>query len=81
MSVGYMAKCSSRGKPKKQHTTQASAEEQRRGLIKAGIWRADRTNTYFCNQCGHWHAGRLGRSNRGKGKRTAKNTPRHLASQ
>ena len=82
MSRGYMAKCtSSKGVPKKRHETQAEAEKQRQGLIGAGIWRADRTNTYFCSQCGHWHAGRLGRSNRGKGRQTAKNTPRFLASQ
>lgn len=81
MSVGYMAKCSARGKPKKQHATQAEAEKQREGLIKQGIWTRAASNTYFCNQCGHYHAGRLGRSNRGKGRKRAKNTPRHLASQ
>lgn len=82
MSVGYLAKCSSRGKPKKSHPTQDGAEGQRWGLIKAGIWRPDKTNTYFCGQCGGWHAGTLGRANRGKGRRvSAKNTPRHLATQ
>lgn len=81
MSAGYLAKCSSRGKPKKRHPTQDEADEQRQNLIRAGIWRPANSNTYFCNQCGSWHAGRLGRSNRGKGRKTAKNTPRFLASQ
>lgn len=81
MSVGYLAKCSSRGKPKKQHPTQAEAEKQRESLIKAGIWRRGNTNTYFCNQCGHYHAGRVGRSNRGRSRKPAKNPPRHLATQ
>lgn len=82
MSAGYLAKCSSRGRPKKAHATQRLAEEQRWSLIKAGKWRADKTNTYFCNECGGWHAGSLGRANRGKGRKVAaKNTPRHLATQ
>lgn len=82
MSVGYLAKCSSRGRPKKSHPTQALAEAQRWGLIRVGKWRAGATNTYFCGQCGGWHAGSLGKANRGKGRKAiAKNTPRHLASQ
>jgi hypothetical protein len=82
MSRGYLAKCSSRNKPKKSYPTQTEAEAQRWSLINAGIWRADKTNTYFCSQCGGWHAGTMGRSNRGKGRKvTAKNTPRFLATQ
>ena len=82
MSVGYLKKCSSRGKPKKQHATQEAAEGQRWGLIRAGKWKAHTSNTYFCNQCGWYHAGELGRANRGKGRKVAaKNRPRHLATQ
>jgi rubrerythrin len=77
MSVGYLAKCAR----KRRHATQALAEKQRQGLIRAGKWRGDNSNTYWCNQCGHWHAGHLNGSPRGQGKRPAKNTPRHLASQ
>lgn len=82
MSVGYLKKCSSNGKPKKKHATQAEAEKQRAGLIALKKWTWGGSNTYFCNQCGGWHAGSLGRANRGKGRKVAaKNTPRHLASQ
>lgn len=82
MSVGYLKKCSSQGKPKTQHQTQAEAEGQRSILIEAGKWTRGNSNTYFCNQCGWYHAGKLGRSNRGKGRQVAaKNKPRHLASQ
>ena len=81
MSRGYLAKCtSSKGVPKKRHDTQAEAEKQRQGLIAAKIWKPVNSNTYFCSQCGGWHAGSVGKSNRGKGRnRTAKNTPRFLA--
>lgn len=82
MSVGYMKKCSNGRAPKKQHPSQAEAEKQRGQLIARGVWTSGGSNTYFCNQCGWWHAGSLGRANRGKGrKQTAKNTPRHLATQ
>jgi hypothetical protein len=82
MSRGYLKKCSNRfGRPKKAHPTQAEAETQRSGMIHAGKWTPGGSNTYFCNQCGGYHAGELGCSNRGKGRRTAKNTPRHLATQ
>lgn len=82
MSVGYLKKCSSQGRPKKQHRTQAEAEEQRANLVKIGRWTWGNSNTYWCNQCGFWHAGKLGRANRGKGrKQTAKHTPRFLATQ
>lgn len=81
MSAGYMAKCSSHGKPKKKHLTQADAEGQRASLIKAGVWKPSTSNTYFCNQCGFYHAGSTGRSNRGGGKKAAKNRPGFLATQ
>lgn len=77
MSVGYLAKCAR----KRRHQTQEDAEKQRRRMIHAGLWRAGNSNTYFCNQCGCWHAGGLRGTPRGKGRRTAKNTPRHLATQ
>lgn len=83
MSVGYLKKCANRnGTPKKAHPTQALAEAQRSGMIAAGKWTPANSNTYFCNQCGGYHAGSLGKANRGKGRRVAaKNRPRHLASQ
>ena len=81
MSVGYLKKCSGRGKPKRQHATQEAAEAQRSQLIAAGIWKAGSSNTYFCNQCGFYHAGSTGRANRGKGKKAAQHRPRFLATQ
>jgi hypothetical protein len=82
MSVGYLKKCSSRGRPKRAFPTQAGAESLRWSLINRGIWKAAATNTYFCNQCGGYHAGELGRANRGKGRTVAaKNRPRFLATQ
>jgi rubrerythrin len=77
VSAGYLAKCGR----KKRHPDQARAEKHRQNLIRAGIWRAASSNTYFCNQCGNWHAGRIKGAPRGKGRKTAKNTPRFLASQ
>jgi hypothetical protein len=77
MSAGYLAKCGR----KKRHPTQGDAEEHRRKLIRIGIWQPSRSNTYFCNQCGSWHAGRTKNMPRGKGRKTAKNTPRFLESQ
>lgn len=77
MSAGYLAKCGR----KKRHPNQDQAEDQRRAMISAGRWRADGSNTYWCNQCGSWHAGRVKGAPRGKGRKTAKNTPRFLASQ
>jgi rubrerythrin len=82
MSVGYLKKCSSNGRPKKQHRTQAEAEAQRAGLVHAGRWTWNGSNTYWCNQCGFYHAGQLGKANRGKGRKVAaKNRPRYLATQ
>jgi hypothetical protein len=82
MSAGYMKKCANRnGTPKIAHRTQTEAEGQRTSMIQAGIWTKGSSNTYFCNQCGGYHAGKLGRSNRGGGRRPAKNAPRHLDSQ
>lgn len=81
MSAGYLKKCSSGGRPKKSHPTQADAEGQRWSLVAAGMWKASTSNTYFCNQCGGWHAGEMGRGNRGKGRQIAKKTPRHLDTQ
>lgn len=65
MSVGYLAKCAR----KRRHKTQAEAEEHRMSLIRIGRWTVAGSNTYWCNQCGHFHAGSLGRSNRGKGRK------------
>lgn len=82
MSVGYLKKCSSNGKPKKRFLLQAQAEEFRAHLVRIGRWTSGRSNTYFCNVCGFYHAGEMGRSNRGKGRTVAaKNRPRHLDSQ
>lgn len=81
MSVGYLAKCTSRGRPKKRHATQAEAEAQRSQLIRRGVWKPATSNTYFCNQCGCYHAGSTGQINRGRGKKAAKNRPRFLATQ
>ena len=77
MSVGYLAKCAR----KRQHLTQELAERQRASLIKAGVWRPASSNTYWCNVCGHWHAGRMNGTPRGKNRTTARNTPRHLDTQ
>lgn len=77
MSAGYLAKCSR----KVRHPSQAKAEEHRRYMIRVGMWRAGSSNTYPCNQCGCWHAGRMKGAPRGKGRKAAKNTPRFLASQ
>jgi len=81
VSAGYLKKCSNGRAPKKQHATQEEAEGQRSQLIAAGVWKASSSNTYFCNQCGWWHAGSLGKANRGRARKTAKNTPRFLATQ
>ena len=81
MSAGYLAKCSSRGRPKEKFPTQQAAEAFRSSLIACGKWKASETNTYFCNQCGAYHAGSLGWRNRGGGRKTAKNKPRHLDTQ
>lgn len=53
MSAGYLRKCGS----KIRHEDQAGAEGQRTGMIKAGKWTKGNSNTYWCNVCGHWHAG------------------------
>lgn len=82
MSRGYLAKCSSRGRPKKSHPTQAEAEAHRRGMIAAGLWTVAGSNTYPCNQCGGYHAGRIGWANRGKGRKaSSKNRLKHLDTQ
>jgi hypothetical protein len=79
MSVGYLKKCTSNGKPKAKFLTQAAAEAFRTSLVKLGRWTYGGSNTYWCNQCGFYHAGKLGRANRGKGRKVAaKNRPRHL---
>jgi hypothetical protein len=65
MSVGYMAKCTR----KKRHATLKEAENRRDRMIRQGRWRRDKTNVYPCNYCGGFHAGRLGKSNRGKNRK------------
>ncbi len=62
MSAGYLRKCAT----KIQHATKQAAEAHRRQMVRSGRWRLDQTNTYWCNQCGSFHAGRIGSSNRGK---------------
>lgn len=64
MSVGYLAKCSI----KRRHKTQEEAEAHRMSLVKIGRWTLAGSNTYWCNQCGHFHAGSLGSPNQGKGR-------------
>jgi hypothetical protein len=82
MSVGYLKKCANRnGTPKRMFQNQTLAEELRAAMVAAGKWTWAGSNTYFCNQCGRYHAGSLGKGNRGKGRKTAKNTPRHLDTQ
>lgn len=65
MSAGYMAKCGL----KKHHATQAEAEAHRTRLIRMRKYTRANSNTYWCNVCGGFHAGRLGKPNRGKGRR------------
>jgi hypothetical protein len=65
MSVGYLAKCAR----KRRHRTRGEAEAHRMSMVRIGRWTVAGSNTYFCNQCGHFHAGGLGRSNRGKGRK------------
>lgn len=62
MSAGYLRKCAG----KRRHPTRQAAEVHRRQMVRSGRWRLDQTNTYRCNQCGSFHAGRIGTSNRGK---------------
>jgi hypothetical protein len=78
MSIGYLKKCSDGTQPKKRFGSRAQAEDFRRAMIGSGRWTANGSNTYSCNVCGQYHAGRLGRVNRGGGRQTAKNKPRHL---
>jgi hypothetical protein len=81
MSRGYLAKCSSGGKPKKSHATLELAEAMRSAMIAKGKWTAAGSNAYWCNQCGGYHAGRVGSVHRGKGRPTVKNIPRFLPCQ
>lgn len=62
----------SQGRPKKGFATQAEAEKFRRYRIASGAWRASDTNTYYDPWCGEYHAGRLGRNHRGKGRQPRK---------
>ena len=61
MSVGYLAKCGR----KRRHPDQDAAEQHRRELVARGVWTWRKSNTYDCNQCGCWHAGSTGATNRG----------------
>lgn len=65
MSAGFLAKCAR----KRRHLTQASAEGQRESLISQGKWTRAASNTYRCNACGGFHAGRIGSPNRGKSRK------------
>lgn len=62
MSAGYLRKCAG----KRRHATKQEAEAHRRQMVSSGRWRMDRSNTYRCNQCGGFHAGRIGTRNRGR---------------
>lgn len=68
MSVGYLAKCSSHGHPKKRHANREEAEAHRAKLVRMGVWTKRKSNTYPCNACGFWHAGSVGKANRGQSK-------------
>ncbi len=78
MSAGFMKKCSSGDKPKQRHETRQAAEAQRTSLVKLGRWTMAGSNTYLCNACGFYHAGSLGKVNRGSGRKNGKNQPRRL---
>ncbi len=76
MSAGYMKKhFDSQGKPKQSFASRKAAESFRTSMITAGRWRAEATNTYHCNWCGNYHAGRLGRVSRGGGRTPRKAAP------
>jgi hypothetical protein len=62
MSAGYLRKCSG----KIQHLTRAEAEVHRGRMVASGKWQMRTSNTYRCTQCGNFHAGRTGASNRGR---------------
>jgi hypothetical protein len=62
VSAGYLAKCAG----KIQHPSKQAAMAARRSLVAAGRWRLQNTNVYSCNQCGCYHTGHVGRSNRGR---------------
>lgn len=83
MSVGYLKKCSTRGRPKVTHPSRAAAEAFRRNMVRLGKWSMAATNTYWCGECGGgYHAGHLGRANRGKSRKTAvKNRRKHFDTQ
>ena len=80
MSAGYLKKCSNGRTPKQRHETRAAAERQRESLIAARIWTRSGSNTYVCSACGGYHAGKVGRVNRGGGTKKSKTKPT-LASQ
>lgn len=82
MSVGYLKKCSNGRTPKQRFKTQQLAEGFRKSMIAVRKWTDGGSNTYWCNVCGLYHAGALGKANRGRGRKVAaKNRPRHLDSQ
>lgn len=62
MSAGYLAKCAG----KVRHETKELALAARRSQVATGHWRMNNTNTYKCTQCGGYHNGHMGRSNRGR---------------
>lgn len=62
MSAGYLRKCAG----KTRYSTKAGAEAHRKHMVRSGIWRLDRTNSYRCGQCGGFHDGHIGKRNRGK---------------
>jgi len=81
MSAGYMAKCSSGGRPKQRFATRAEAEAFRSSMIGRSMWTRQESNTYPCNQCQGYHAGHLGAINRGSGKPKNKKAKPHLDTQ
>jgi hypothetical protein len=68
MSIGYLKKCSTGLRPKQQFADRAAAESFRISMVVRRMWRLQDTNTYPCNQCQKWHAGRMGSNNRGSGR-------------
>jgi hypothetical protein len=57
-----MAKCGRKGR----YTTKQAAERFRASMVARGLWNLPTSNTYRCNYCGGFHAGRVGRVNRGR---------------
>lgn len=64
MSAGYMAKCSNGLNPKQRFEKKDDAERFRASMVARGSWTLGGSKVYPCNQCGTYHAGRVGAGNR-----------------